>query len=206
MTHWILQVSAGQGPVEVRAFVGALAPALAALCADRGLAVEGVIWSGPEDAPRSARIALTGDAPERLADLLGSHALVAASARRGRRARKRWFAGVSLHPRATAAAPLDPSEVELRACRAGGPGGQHVNTTATAVRARHLPTGIAVRADARRSREANRKLALALLAERLTAREVTARAATVEAQRAAHYRVERGAPVRIWWPARGGIR
>lgn len=38
MSRWILQVSAGTGPAEVRAFVGRLAPALAAICRDRRMA------------------------------------------------------------------------------------------------------------------------------------------------------------------------
>lgn len=199
---WILQVSAGMGPTEVRAFVARLAERLEDECASRGLRVIEVVTVGDPDAPGSVAIHVLGRASEALADLIGTHALVARNPERGRRARKRWFAGVSLHPapqvEEAAAAVLDPADIDITAARAGGPGGQHVNRTASAVRAVHRPTGIAVRVAEERSQHANRKRALArlaaILAERARAQQDRQRAG----RRDALYTFTRGNPVRIW--------
>jgi ribosome-associated protein len=70
-----------------------------------------------------------------------------------------------------AAAPLfRESELEFEYFRASGPGGQHRNTTDSAVRVRHLPTGIVVQATENRSQVRNRAMALERLAEALARR------------------------------------
>jgi protein subunit release factor A len=58
-------------------------------------------------------------------------------------------------------------EVEFTAYQASGPGGQHRNRTFSAIRAKHLPTGIVVTASDSRSQLRNRKIALERLRERL---------------------------------------
>ncbi len=72
---------------------------------------------------------------------------------------------------------LRDEDLEFTAMRAGGPGGQHVNKTASAVRVVHLPTGIAVRCQEDKSQLRNRERALALLRARLYERERQAREA-----------------------------
>jgi len=52
------------------------------------------------------------------------------------------------------------SDLEIEFYRSSGPGGQHKNKTATAVRIRHLPTGIVVQASERRSQHMNREVAM----------------------------------------------
>lgn len=59
------------------------------------------------------------------------------------------------------------SEVEVTVYQASGPGGQHRNRTYSAVRLKHLPTGIVVTASDSRSQLRNRKIALERLARRL---------------------------------------
>ena len=64
--------------------------------------------------------------------------------------------------------PLD--EVEFSFFRSSGPGGQKKNTTESAVRVRHRPTGIVVVATESRSQHRNKELALKELERRLAAR------------------------------------
>jgi len=76
----------------------------------------------------------------------------------------------------TSPPPIPESDEDLMAqCRvetfrAGGPGGQHQNTTETGVRLVHLPTGVRAVARDERSQHRNRALALARLREKLRAR------------------------------------
>jgi protein subunit release factor B len=61
-------------------------------------------------------------------------------------------------------------EVEITAFKSGGPGGQHKNKTESAVRIKHLPTGIIVVATESRSQIKNRELAWQRLIEKLAKR------------------------------------
>src|SRR4029079_6219450 len=62
---------------------------------------------------------------------------------------------------------LKPDELRIEVCRAGGPGGQGVNTTDSAVQAMHLPTGMIVRCQDGRSQQKNKDKALQILRSRL---------------------------------------
>ena len=62
------------------------------------------------------------------------------------------------------------AECEVETFRSSGPGGQNVNRRETAVRLRHLPSGIVVTCQQERSQFRNRQIALARLRERLEER------------------------------------
>lgn len=69
----------------------------------------------------------------------------------------------------SAGLPID--EIEIDFARAGGPGGQNVNKRETAVRVKHIPTGLSVHIRTERTQEANRQKALTLLQAKLIALE-----------------------------------
>jgi protein subunit release factor B len=215
----VLVVTAGTGPVEVRRFVGLLAGHLCERCSEMGAVVREVVAHGDESAPASVEIHLLSASAE-VGSLEGTHALVARSEDRGKKARKRWFAGARLFDEEEGAesgvrgggtaggrggaVTVRREDVTITAARAGGPGGQHVNKTMSAVRVEHAASGITVRVAEERSQHDNVKTALERIGKILSERARERSAGAKAGRRLSHYRVERGRPAFLYEIDRDG--
>ena len=95
-------------------------------------------------------------------------------------------------------ADIDPSELRIDIYRSGGPGGQSVNTTDSAVRITHLPTGIVVAVQNERSQLQNKAVAMKILAARLADRARQERQSQLEEIRGDQMEIGFGSQIRSY--------
>jgi peptide chain release factor 2 len=99
---------------------------------------------------------------------IGVHRLVRISPYNASRKRQTSFAAVDVMPELNdIKVDLREQDLQVDTMRAGGPGGQHVNKTESAVRITHLPTGIVASCRSERSQFLNRRMAMRMLAAKV---------------------------------------
>ena len=193
-----LLLTSGDGPRECRRAVMLVLQRMKKEAMGLKISLEATLAGDTDtDDHASAIIRLTGSASGQLAQRwTGTIQWTAQSPFRPHHKRKNWFVGVfELAEEDAGMEELHPADLKYEAFRAGGPGGQHQNTTDSAVRLTHLPSGLSVISRDERSQHRNRQLALARLQDRLFLERAASQARSKSSENLLHKQLERGNPV-----------
>lgn len=196
-----LLISSGNGPAECRIAVQHVIRKMSTEAEQAGLDLDVSIPPQPDKhGPASAVISLYGSQSRMFPkQWLGTVQWICQSPVRPGHRRQNWFVGVfHLDQQQTDPTFLDQADIRFDTFRAGGPGGQHQNTTDSAVRATHLHSGIAVVVRDQRSQHRNKQVAMKRLAEQLMIQQTLTNDLVRREENRLHHQLERGNPIRCF--------
>ncbi|MET7752264.1 peptide chain release factor H [Micromonospora sp. NPDC005367] len=201
-----LLLSAGRGPQECAWALTQLLHRLEADAARRGLTTRRiqVVAGDRRGTHRSALVLINGaDAESFATSWTGTLCWQAPSPYRASTGRKNWY--VAARPCRTdlPTTTFAEADVDVVACRTGGPGGQHRNKASTAVRATHRPTGLVIVVDTERHFTLNRRIAMQRLRQRIEDDDEADRRDLLTDRWRIHDELVRGNPTRTERPAAG---
>jgi peptide chain release factor 2 len=197
-----VEVNAGAGGTESQDWAEMLMRMYTRWGERHGYKVENIDYHAGEQAGiKSATILVKGEnAYGNLKTESGVHRLVRISPYDSNARRHTSFSSVWVYPEVEDDIEIEINESELRidTYRASGAGGQHINTTDSAVRITHLPTGIVVACQNERSQHKNRAQAMKQLKARLYEAELQKREAEANAANAAKTDIGWGHQIRSY--------
>ena len=181
-----LQINAGAGGTESQDWADMLLRMYARWAERRGFKVETVEYAAGDQAGiKSATLLIKGENAYGYAKTeSGVHRLVRISPYDSSARRHTSFSSVWVYPVIDDDIDIEinPADLKIDTYRASGAGGQHVNTTDSAVRITHQPTGIVVASQNDRSQHKNRATAMNMLKARLFEREMAEREAAASGE------------------------
>jgi peptide chain release factor 2 len=197
-----LEVHAGAGGTESQDWASMLLRMYTRWAERRGMKVEILEYHDGEEAGiKSATILVKGHNAYGWAKTeSGVHRLVRISPYDSNARRHTSFASVWVYPVVDDRIEIviNESDCRIDTYRASGAGGQHINTTDSAVRITHIPTGIVVQCQAERSQHKNRAKAWDMLRARMYEEELKKREAAANATEASKTDIGWGHQIRSY--------
>ncbi|XAP77315.1 peptide chain release factor 2 [Citromicrobium bathyomarinum] len=197
-----LEVHAGAGGTESQDWAEMLMRMYVRWAEKRGFKVETVEYqSGEQAGIKSVTLHIKGENAYGYAKTeSGVHRLVRISPYDSSARRHTSFSSVWVYPVIDDDIEIEINESDLKidTYRASGAGGQHVNTTDSAVRITHQPTGIVVASQNDRSQHKNRATAMSMLKARLFEREMAEREAAASGEYAEKTEIGWGHQIRSY--------
>lgn len=196
----IIQITAGRGPAECTWVVAQVLKKVLEEAQEKGL--ETILLQrevGQENGTvETATIAVKGqNATAFINSWVGTIQWIGQSQFRKMHKRKNWFIGIfEIEPQKNTS--ILENDIQYQAMRSSGAGGQHVNKVSSAIRATHIPTGIAVVSMDSRSQHQNKKLATERLLKKLEDETLQQLKNHVGKQWENQLNIERGNPVRVF--------